>query len=164
MPIPDFQSLMLPLLQHFADGEEHANQETWETLAGLLQLTETERMQLLPSGKQAIFTNRVAWAKSHLKQAGLIDSPRRGVYRITTRGREVLRHSPSVINMRFLEQFPAYRAFRAQTKAEVQVEGSPPSNSFTPQERIHRVGLPTAAHHSGRGTPHAGEGVLTRLF
>jgi restriction system protein len=136
MPIPDFQSLMLPLLQHFADSEEHANQETLETLAGLLQLTEAERMQLLPSGKQAIFTNRVAWAKSHLKQAGLIDSPRRGVYRITTRGREVLRHAPSGINIRFLDQFPAYRTFRTQTKAEAQVEESPPANSFTPQEYI----------------------------
>jgi restriction system protein len=64
MPIPDFQSLMLPLLQHFADGKEHANQETLDTLAGLLQLTAAERVQLLPSGKQALFTNRLAWAKS----------------------------------------------------------------------------------------------------
>ena len=127
---------MLPLLQHFADSEEHANQETLETLAGRLQLTEAERMQLLPSGKQAIFTNRVAWAKSHLKQAGLIDSPRRGVYRITTRGHEVLRHAPSGINIRFLDQFPAYRVFRTQTKIETQAEESPPANSFTPQEYI----------------------------
>jgi restriction system protein len=136
MPIPDFQRLMLPLLQHFADGKEHANQETLDALAGLLQLTATERAQLLPSGKQALFTNRVAWAKSHLKQAGLIDSPRRSVYRITARGSEVLRHPPDTINMRFLDQFPAYRTFRTQTKAEVQVGESPPSNTLTPQEYI----------------------------
>jgi restriction system protein len=136
MPIPDFQSLMLPLLQHFSDGKEHANQETLDTLAGFLQLTAAERAQLLPSGKQTLFTNRVAWAKSHLKQAGLIASPRRGVYRITARGAEVLRHSPDTINMRFLDQFPAYRTFRTQTKAEVQVAGSPPSNTLTPQEYI----------------------------
>ncbi|MCG8346659.1 MAG: winged helix-turn-helix domain-containing protein [Chloroflexales bacterium] len=75
MPIPDFQHLFLPLLQHLADGEEHTSQETVEALARLFQLSEAERTQLLPSGKQAIFTNRVAWAKSHLKQAGLIDNP-----------------------------------------------------------------------------------------
>jgi restriction system protein len=136
MPIPDFQRLMLPLLQHFADGKEHGNQETLDTLAGLLQLTAAERVQLLPSGKQALFTNRVAWAKSHLKQAGLIASPRRGVYCITARGAEILHHPPDTINMRFLDQFPAYRAFRTQTKSEVQGAGSPPSTTLTPQEYI----------------------------
>ena len=136
MLIPDFQSLMLPLLQHVADGQEQANQETLDTLAGLLQLTAVERAQVLPSGKQALCTNRVAWAKSHLKQAGLIDSPRRGVYHLTARGAEVLRHPPDTINMRFLDQVPAYRTFRTQTKAEVQVAESPPSNTLTPQESM----------------------------
>ena len=87
MPIPDFQSLMLPLLQHFADGEEHANQETMDALAKGLQLTEAERGQLLPSGKQTIFTNRVAWAKSHFKQAGLLDALE--VARAQPGGREI---------------------------------------------------------------------------
>jgi restriction system protein len=136
MAIPDFQRLMLPLLQHFGDGKEHANQETLDALAGLLQLTTAERAQLLPSGKQALFTNRLAWAKSHLKQAGLIASPRRGVYGITARGAEVLRHPPDIINMRFLDQFPAYRTFRTRTKAEVQVGENPPSTTLTPQEYI----------------------------
>jgi restriction system protein len=136
MPIPDFQSLMLPLLQHFADGEEHANQETMDALAKGLQLTEGERGQLLPSGKQTIFTNRVAWAKSHFKQAGLLDAPRRGVYRLTERGREVLHRHTGPITLRFLDQFPEHRAFRSQTKADVQVEDSQPSNTLTPQEYI----------------------------
>lgn len=136
MPIPDFQSLMLPLLQHFADGEEHANQETMDALAKGLQLTEAERGQLLPSGKQTIFTNRVAWAKSHFKQAGLLDAPRRGVYRLTERGREVLRSHAGPITLRFLDQFPEHRAFRSQTKADVQVEDNQPSNTLTPQEYI----------------------------
>ena len=127
---------MLPLLQHFADGEEHANQETMDALAKGLQLTEAERGQLLPSGKQTIFTNRVAWAKSHFKQAGLLDAPRRGVYRLTERGREVLRSHAGPITLRFLDQFPEHRAFRSQTKAGVQVEDSQPSNNLTPQEYI----------------------------
>jgi len=127
---------MLPLLQHFADGEEHANQETMDALAKGLQLTEAERGQLLPSGKQTIFTNRVAWAKSHFKQAGLLDAPRRGVYCLTERGREVLRSHAGPITLRFLDQFPEHRAFRSQTKADVQVEDSQPSNNLTPQEYI----------------------------
>ncbi len=127
---------MLPLLQHFADGEEHANQETMDALAKGLQLTEAERGQLLPSGKQTIFTNRVAWAKSHFKQAGLLDAPRRGVYRLTERGREVLHSHAGPITLRFLDQFPEHRAFRSQTKAGVQVEDSQPSNNLTPQEYI----------------------------
>ena len=136
MPIPDFQSLMLPLLQHFADGEEHANQETMDAMAKGLQLTEAERGQLLPSGKQTIFTNRVAWAKSHFKQAGLLDAPRRGVYRLTERGREVLHSHAGHITLRFLDQFPVHRAFRSHTKADVQVEDSQPSNTLTPQEYL----------------------------
>jgi restriction system protein len=127
---------MLPLLRHFADGEEHANQETADILAGGVQLTEAERGQLLPSGKQTIFTNRVAWAKSHLKQAGLIDSPRRGIYRLTERGREVLHSHSGPITLRFLDQFPEHRAFRSQTKAAGQVADSQPSNTLTPQEYI----------------------------
>ncbi len=136
MPIPDFQSLMLPLLQYFADGEEHANQETLDMLAEGVHLTDAERERLLPSGKQTIFTNRVAWAKSRLKQAGLIDSPRRGLYRLTERGREVLRSHPATITLRFLDQFPEYRAFRSQTTATGQVVESQPANTLTPQEYI----------------------------
>jgi restriction system protein len=127
---------MLPLLQYFADGEEHANQETVDILAEGLHLTEVERGQLLPSGKQMVFTNRVAWAKSRLKQAGLIDSPRRGVYRLTECGREVLRSHPGAITLRFLDQFPEYRAFRSQTTATVPVADSQPANTLTPQEYI----------------------------
>jgi restriction system protein len=65
MPIPDFQSIMLPLLQSCADGQEHGLRETIETLATTFQLTEEERQELLPSGSQAIFDNRVGWSKPH---------------------------------------------------------------------------------------------------
>lgn len=136
MPIPDFQSLMLPLLKHMADGQEHANQETVEALAAVFQLTETERMQLLPSGKQTVFVNRVAWAKSHFKQAGLLDSPRRGVYRITSRGQEILKQQPPAITLRCLDQFPEHGAFRTRPKADTQVEDSVSSNAMTPQEHL----------------------------
>ena len=90
MAIPDFQSLMLPLLRSLADGSERSTQETLDALAEELGLTEADVTQPMPSRKAPLFTNRVAWAKLHLKRAGLIDSPRRGVYRLTERGRAVL--------------------------------------------------------------------------
>jgi restriction system protein len=82
VPIPDFQTLMLPLLVHLSDGKEHSNQETLKSLAEHFKLNDNELAQLLPSGLQPLFTNRIAWAKSHLKAAGLIESPRRGYYKI----------------------------------------------------------------------------------
>jgi restriction system protein len=75
MTIPDFQTIMLPLLQHIADGEEHSNRDITESLADYFQLTEEERNRLLPSGKQKLFTNRVAWSKADLKRAGLTERP-----------------------------------------------------------------------------------------
>ncbi len=138
MPIPDFQTLMRPLLEHMADGREHPNDETLEALAQQFALTSDERAQLLPSGKQTIFVNKVAWAKSHLKAAGLIESPRRAVYRITARGREVLASTPGRISMKTLEQFPeyvGYRAGRGDGPAKP-TRPKPPIDDLTPEEHI----------------------------
>lgn len=111
MSIPDFQTVMLPVLRDLAHGER-TGQETLDALAAHFALSPEERAQRLPSGKQATFTNRVAWAKSHLKRAGLIESPRRGVYRLTERGRQVLASSPSSVGMSYLSRFPEYVASR----------------------------------------------------
>jgi restriction system protein len=108
MAIPDFQSVMLPLLQFCADGEEHTNREALEALAGDFELSEEEQKQLLPSGQQRTFDNRVAWARAHMKMAGLVENTRRGVFRITLRGQAVLKETPSEINLKFLRQFPEY--------------------------------------------------------
>ncbi len=94
-----------------------SDQQTWTTkdlterLADHFGLTESERHQLLPSGSQAIFTNRVAWAKSHLKSAGLILNPSRGKVAISDTGRQTLQQSPNVINCKYLKQFPSYLRF-----------------------------------------------------
>src|SRR5262245_9328879 len=138
MPIPDFQTLMRPLLAHLTDGVDHSNQETASVLADQFHLSKDERTQLLPSGKQSVFTNRVAWAKSHLKQAGLVESPRWGVYRITPRGESVLRDTDGPINMKVLSQFPEYQEFRAKKAvAEAEVVKEPPSaDEMTPEEYI----------------------------
>ena len=136
MPIPDFQTLMLPLLRYLADGAERNNQETIDALAEEFDLTDAERAKLLPSGKQTVFRNRVAWAKSHFKRAGLIDSPRRGVYRITDPGREVLATNLQRIDLRFLDQFPGHREFRASARTEIAPGVTAQADEMTPEEHI----------------------------
>lgn len=112
MTVPDFQTIMLPLLQCFSDGHEHSTQELLDNLANKFSLTEEELNALLPSGKQTLFYNRVGWARTYLTKAGLLEMSRRSYYRITERGRQVLARNPSRIDMRFLEQFPEYIEFR----------------------------------------------------
>lgn len=99
MPIPDYQSVMLPLLQLAADGEEHRARDAVEELAAKFRLRDEERAEMLPSGTQPIFDNRVGWARAYLKQAGLIEAPRRGFFRITQRGKILLDQRPSAINV-----------------------------------------------------------------
>ena len=139
MAIPDFQSLMLPLLKVVADGREYRLRDAVELLAEEFHLTDEERQQLLPSGRYPTFDNRIAWAKTYLKKAGLIDQPRRAFFQITERGREVLKTSPKLINMKFLEQFPEYIAFKEnsdQTEAQQQVAPSIAVQNETPEELI----------------------------
>jgi restriction system protein len=112
MPIPDYQTLMLPLLRFAADGSDHTTREAVEVLATEFQLTSAERNELLASGQQAIFNNRVGWANSYLKKAGLLESPRRGALRITARGLQILGENPARIDVRFLERFPEFIEFR----------------------------------------------------
>lgn len=137
MAIPDFQSVMRPLLEHLSDGKERTNQETLESLAELYRLTPAERAELLPSGKQPVFVNRVAWAKSHLKRAGVIESPSRAVYRITPRGRELLKTVDGPINMKVLERFEEYQRYRGgRSAAGGSAEQEPSSDVMTPEEHI----------------------------
>jgi restriction system protein len=118
MAIPDYQSVMLPLLRLAADGQEHSAREAVEKLADHFGLSEDERKELLPSGAQARFDNRVGWARSYMKKAELLESPRRGYFRITRRGMQVLKQNPDAINNKLLEQYPEYRAFRARSSTK----------------------------------------------
>ena len=101
MAVPDYQSLMLPLLKVLGDGEEHSLHEVIETLANRFQITEEERQELLPSGRQAKLDNRVSWARTYMKKAGLLESTGRGKFRIKDRGLAVLRENPQDINVKF---------------------------------------------------------------
>jgi len=108
MPIPDFQSIMLPVLRFCGDGKEHTNKDAVECLASEFRLTPEERIEHLPSGRQRVFDNRVAWARAYLKMALLIENTRRGVFRITERGRQVLTESPLKLNLAYLRRFPEF--------------------------------------------------------
>ena len=138
MPIPDFQSLMRPLLDCANDGKEHALREVIQRLAVHFGLTDAERKQLLPSGNQEVFVNRVAWAKTHLKMAGLLDSPKRGYLNITSLGLKVLIEFPERIDLKVLRQQPGYLEARGGTKSESQNKTSAQEveASQTPEEQI----------------------------
>ena len=91
MAIPDFQTIMLPLLLFAKDGEPHNIHDAVNNLADQFKLSEVERSVLLPSGQQPIFDNRVGWAKTYMKKAGLLEGPTRGYFQITSKGLDVLR-------------------------------------------------------------------------
>ena len=139
MAIPDFQSIMLPLLNFCADGKEHTNREAIDTLSEQFGLTEEEQKQPLPSGQQRVFDNRVAWARAHMKMGRLVENTRRGVFRITDRGKDVLSQSPSEINLRFLQQFPEYIEAKLKHKNSRDKEESEELEAKTPEEQIEQA-------------------------
>lgn len=137
MAIPDFQSIFMPLLKACVDGREHTAQELLPLLTRQFQLTDGELAVKLASGKVGMFENRVGWAKFHLKQAGLLENVRRGVFRITTRGLNVLNENPQSLDMRYLKRFPEYEAFTAsKPKDEIKLIESITANPETPDELI----------------------------
>jgi restriction system protein len=137
MAIPDFQSVFMPLLKACADGQEHTKQELLPLLAKQFGLTEAELSVKIASGKQGMFDNRVGWAKSYLKQAGLLENLRRGVFRITARGIQVLNENPQPLNVRYLKRFPEFVVFNAgKPKAESQLVELAAVNPETPDELI----------------------------
>ena len=125
MPIPDYQTLMLPLLKLAGDGAVHSKRDTVPELASKFGLTEEEQKELLPSGKQEIFDNRVGWARTYLKKALLIDYVQRGQFRITERGKQVLAENPPQIDNAFLCRFPEFVEFRRRSQPTENGESTP---------------------------------------
>ena len=137
MTIPDFQAIMLPLLQYASDGKEHSLRDAITFLADVFNLSDEERKELLSSGQQAVFDNRVGWARTYLKKAGLFISPKRGFFQITDRGKEILSQNPSEINLKFLNQFPEFIEFKTTKKDNDKSEPEIIETSeTTPQESI----------------------------
>jgi restriction system protein len=135
---------MLPLLQFASDGCEHKFRDAVEHLAQEFQLTGDERGEMLPSGTAPTFDNRIGWARTYLKQAGLLSSPKRGLLRITERGTALLAKRPARIDVALLDQFEEFRAFRTRRR-EVTVDSGrtepqhvelEPSTTQTPEDQL----------------------------
>jgi restriction system protein len=117
MAIPDYQSVMLPLLKYSGDKKEHSLREAIEVLASEFSLNDAEKKALLPSGQQTIFDNRVGWACTYMKKAGLLETTKRGYFKISQRGLDVLKEKPKSINSKFLKRFKEFVEF--QTKKNI---------------------------------------------
>ena len=137
MAIPDYQSVMKPLLRFTADQLEHSLREAVDSLAIEFNLTRDELKELLPSGQQFVFVNRVGWARTYLKKAGLLESTRRSHFQITARGLDVLKQAPDRIDVKYLDRFDEFKEFRNLKRAraedaEIQAELS----ESTPEEAL----------------------------
>ena len=140
--IPDYQSLMLPILKLVADKQEHKYRDLIENLATEFQVTDEERKELLASGNQAIFDNRVGWAKTYLKKAGLLDSPKRATFVITQIGLDTLKKNPDRVDAKYLRQFPAFLEFQNASRNDNESEEEiiiVETNEQTPEENLDKV-------------------------
>jgi restriction system protein len=137
MTIPDYQTVMLPLLRFAADGDEHSLREAIDKLADRFDLSDDERKALLPSGRQATFDNRVGWARTYMKKAGLLHTPRRGYFKITDAGFQALKTNPEAINVKFLERYPEFLEFKTKSNAKstaTETDTTIPTEERTPRE------------------------------
>ena len=175
MAIPDFQTLMLPVLRDAQVGEVRIG-DVVDRLAEQFGLSVEERSHLLPSGKQTTFANRVHWAKSYLGKAGLVELTRRAHFQITQRGREVLVENPDRIDIKLLSRFPEFQSFRSAqdgTSEQVQsaADASSAAVSLTPDEAMRASGRQLEATLASEllqrvlaGTPAFFESLVVQLL
>lgn len=138
MTVPDYQSIMLPLLQFAGDKKEHSLREAIDSIADSMQLSKEDRRELLPSGRQAKFNNRVGWARTYLTKAGLLLSTRRGYFQITELGLKILEEKPDRIDANYLKRFPSFLEFQKPKSSEkADIDDSDESDyTQTPEEAI----------------------------
>jgi restriction system protein len=147
LSIPDYQTLMLPVLNRAAQGETRVP-EVEEIIAAEFNLTPGERNQMLPSGRQKILHNRIHWAKTYMLKAGLIDQPRRGWFKASEAGLALLARNPRRIDVKVLEEYPGFKDFRgdhgdgsvAET-GEIAAIAPPLASAATPEEQIEAIYL-----------------------
>jgi restriction system protein len=133
---------MLPLLKLVSDRQEHKYRDLIENLATEFQVTDEERKELLASGNQAIFDNRVGWAKTYLKKAGLLDSPKRATFVITQIGLDTLKKNPDRVDAKYLRQFPAFLDFQNASRNDNETEEEiiiVETNEQTPEENLDKA-------------------------
>ncbi|MGD0901789.1 MAG: restriction endonuclease [Terracidiphilus sp.] len=175
MPIPDFQTLMLPVLKLSAEKEWRIS-DAVERLADDYNLSPEERTSLIPSGRQTTFSNRVAWAKSYLVKAGLLKPTKRAHFCISEQGRGVLVSPPSRITIKYLSQFPEFQEFRKRSESEAETVGTQlpdlaHESSLTPDETIRNAHMQLEQELADEllvkirsGTPAFFENLVVRLL
>jgi restriction system protein len=139
LAIPDFQSVMLPVLKLLGDKKDYQSKEIKDYICKEFKLTQKEMEEKLPSSNSiSLISNRVAWAEAHMKMAGIIESPRRGFYRITNDGVNVLKKTPEKINLKFLQSFEEYKRKKAEWKNKEKEDSQENEeiNSLTPDEML----------------------------
>ena len=145
MAVPDYETLMRPTLSALADGNPWKRGELREAIAPVVGVYGEELEEKLPSGKSTVFASRVGWALTYMSQAGLVTRPRRGVYVITDRGRQVLAAHSNRVDNKVLEQFPEFLEFKSRRSEKgepVGTHGEPPSENvapLSPTEAIERL-------------------------
>lgn len=141
MAVPDFQSFFKPLLEIAADGNEYSLKIAREIIAKKMKLSEDDLKELLPSGTQKKFDNRVAWAKSYFVQANVLESPKRGYFRITDRGKDLLKKGHEKIDVKILNQYPEFVEFHTAKAGKTGNNSLPGTESSveTPEETLHKA-------------------------
>jgi restriction system protein len=140
LPIPDYQALMLPVLRLAAAGITKVP-DAADKIANALNLTEMEREELLPSGKQRVLHNRIHWAKFYMSRAGLIDSPTRGRFVTSDAGLALLATNPDVLNVERLKAYPSFLEFYTKSNEVTGPSEQPAAHAakfseITPEEQI----------------------------
>lgn len=139
MAVPKFDELTKPLLEVIKDGESYTIKDVTTMLAQRLNLSSTDLADMLPSGRQTVFKNRVGWAKTYLLKAGLIDSPARATIRITEDGKNVVADNPDKIDTKYLEQFPSFLNFASassSTDDDCPSPAPPTQTDLTPDDQL----------------------------
>lgn len=140
MAVPDFQSFFKPLLEIAADKKEHSMKEARELISKNMNLSEADLKELLPSGTQTKYDNRIAWAKSYFVQAKVLEAPRRAYFRITDRGLELLKKSYNRIDIKILNQYPEFVEFHTMKAASSTDNGQQDTLHLeTPEETLQKA-------------------------
>ncbi|WP_306569151.1 restriction endonuclease [Faecalispora jeddahensis] len=134
MAIPKYDEMYRLFLDCLADMQIHKSKEVKDEVAKKSCVTEAERREMLPSGRQAIFDNRIGWTRTYLKKAGLIESPSRGAYLLTDAGKHVLIENPTAIDNHYLERFDTFRVFIGTTGPVEAPPTEPPHSGQSPQD------------------------------
>lgn len=171
MPIPDFQTIMLPLLKVAQDGEVRPLKGYRDRLAEHFGLTPEELDEMLPSQRAPLFSNRVAWATTYLHRAGLLTRPKRGHYKITDAGLEVLNSSPEALNIKYLERFPEYMEWKNSFSGTSKTDEKDDGEDRTPEEtldmsylKIRRQLIADLLDQVKSGTPEFFESLVVQLL